>query len=424
MELVCDLEIHSKYARAVSRYMIIPEMAKWAAWKGIEVMGTGDFTHPTWFSELQSELVEDGTGLLCRPGEESSSLRFMLTGEVATIYSQGGKGRRIHVIVVAPSFAVAAALSERLGKHGKLIADGRPMLGLSCKQLLHYVLEVNAQFNLTDDVTAADYTKRPGAFIIPAHVWTPWFGLYGSKSGFDSIEECFEELTPHVRAIETGLSSDLLMNWRLSANDRLALISFSDAHSAANLMREATVVSVQNRTYADLAQALQNPQMQQSGDNAVAYTIEFFPQEGKYHYDGIASQQLRLHPNETAQLRQEKPELAKKVTVGVLSRTSELADRPEGYRPTDRPDCLYLIPLQEIIADMFGVSKQSKRVQRCYESLVEQRSEFDILVRLSEQELEQLAGPEIAQGIMAVRRREVIIEPGYDGIYGTIQIKK
>lgn len=423
MQLICDLEIHSKYARAVSKNMAVPEMTKWAHWKGINILGTGDFTHPLWLEELKQDLEEDGTGLL-RSAKTDDTLRFMLTGEVSSIYSQGGKGRRIHTIMIAPSFAVAEAINERLAKHGKLASDGRPVLGLSCKQLLAYILEVNESFGLTDDITAHDYAQRPGAFIIPAHVWTPWFGLYGSKSGFDSVEECFEELTPHVRAIETGLSSDLPMNWRLSANDRLALVSFSDAHSAPNLLREATVISVPEQNYASIVQALQNPVRQRAAEPAIVKTIEFFSQEGKYHYDGIATQKLRLHPNETAELRQSNPELARKVTVGVLSRVATLADRPESYVAPNRPDSVSMIPLQEIIADTFGVGKQSKKVQRCYEELVEKCPEYTILVDAPTDALRQLAGDDVASAILAVRTGHVTVEPGYDGIYGTIKIQK
>lgn len=427
MELICDLEVHSKYARAVSKNMIVPEMAKWADWKGITLLGTGDFTHPEWMKELQENLTEDGTGLLrYKDSPLNTDLRFILTAEVSSIFSQGGKGRRIHTILVAPSFAVARAISERLATHGKLTADGRPILGVSVKKILGYVLEVNEQFGLTDDVTVADYQKRPGAYIIPAHVWTPWFGLYGSKSGFDSLEEAFEELTPHVRAIETGLSSDPLMNWRLSKNDAVSLVSFSDAHSAPNLMREATVINVKERTYGHVAQALQNPKNMShpQQENSIAYTLEFFPEEGKYHYDGIADQELRLSPAERKALAATDPVKAKKVTIGVLSRVDDLADRPENYQTVDRPPYISVIPLQEIIADVFGVGKQSKRVQKEYERIITERSEFDVLLHLSEEELEMLAGKTIARGIMNVRQGNVVIEPGYDGVYGTIALPK
>lgn len=443
MQLVCDLEVHSKYSRAVSHNMLIPTMVKWALWKGIDVLGTGDFTHPFWFDQLNEQLEEDGTGLLkVKNGQgKAQNLRFVLTGEVSSIYTQGGKGRRIHTILVAPSFAAAKAINQKLSSGGKLSADGRPVLGLSAKSILRYVLDVNEQLGLS-----------AGGFIIPAHVWTPWFGLYGSKSGFDSLQECFEELTPHVHALETGLSSDPPMNWRLSANDAVALTSFSDAHSAPNLMREATVVEVKSRTYEDIAAALQNPvsrhresagsgrgdlsskeiassppvadSRNDKGENCIAYTLEFFPEEGKYHYDGIAGRKLRLTPVETKQLQQDNPALANKVTIGVMHRVDDLADRAADYRPTKRPGYISMIPLQEIIADYCGLGKQSKRVQAEYEQLVMRASEFDLLVRLPAPELRTLIGGQLADAVLAVRAGEIVIEPGYDGVYGTIQIKK
>jgi uncharacterized protein (TIGR00375 family) len=296
------------------------------------------------------------------------------------------------------------------------------MLGLSLKQLLRYVLEINEQQGLTDDISAQEYQQRPGAFLIPAHVWTPWFGLFGSKSGFNSVAEAFEELAPHIRAIETGLSSDPTMNWRLSENDRLALVSFSDAHSAPNLMREATVIEVQDLHYAAIAQALQRPEMGKVGENRIVETIEFFPEEGKYHYDGIADQNLSLSPAERKELEQSNPLLAKKVTVGVMSRIDQLADRPDGYTAKNRPPYRSAIPLQEIIADIWQVGKQSKKVQREYERILQQHTEFDVLLSLSAKELEAATDSNIAAGIINVREGKVHIEPGYDGVYGVIRL--
>jgi DNA helicase-2/ATP-dependent DNA helicase PcrA len=404
MKLICDLEVHSKYAHAVSKFMDVPTIAKWAKWKGIDVVGTGDFTHPTWRAELKAALVEDGSGLL-RVKSDTSDLRFLLTAEVSSIFSQGGRGRRIHTILVAPSFVAADQISEQLGRRANLLSDGRPIIGLSCKEVLSIVLEA-------------------GGFIIPAHVWTPWFGLFGSKSGFNSLAECYEDLTPHVKAIETGLSSDIPMNWRLSANDNLALVSFSDAHSAPNLSREATVIQVTSRTYKEIATALQNPRQAKGIEPAIVETLEFFPEEGKYHYDGIASSQLSLHPNERRKLEQSNPNLARKVTVGVLSRIEELADRPEGYRANDRPGYRSVMPLQEIIASTLGVSKQSKKVQAEYERLVVQANELVILLDQSESELRQLMSPALVDAIVAVRRGDVAVTPGYDGIYGIVEIRK
>jgi uncharacterized protein (TIGR00375 family) len=407
-KILADLQIHSPYARAVSKFMLIPEMLKWANWKGINLLGTGDCTHPDWLKHLKEHLIEDNTGLLASKTQPET--KFMIQGEVSLIYSQGGRGRRVHLLIFAPSFQAIEHLNKKLAKRGNLLADGRPIIGMSSKQLLELVLETNEELQL----------KENGLFLIPAHVWTPWFGLYGSKSGFDSLEECFEELTPHVRAIETGLSSDPLMNWRLSKNDDLAIVSFSDAHSAPNMMREATILSVESPTYANIAKALQNPR--NTGANHIHETLEFFPEEGKYHLDGIADQNLRLLPSETARLQKTNPALAKKVTVGVQSRVEDLADRPLTYRPTDRPTYRSLIPLQEIIADVLKVGKQSKKVQGAYLSYIEQASEYELLVEKSKAELTTLLGDAVAWAVMAVREGKVAISPGYDGLYGTIKI--
>lgn len=385
--------------------MDVQTIAQWAKHKGIDVVGTGDFTHPRWLDELKDGLVEDGSGLL-RLKDDASSLRFVLTAEVSSIFRQQGRGRRVHTIIVAPSFQAAEAINEKLGRHANLASDGRPIIGLSCKEVLSHVLEVGE-----------------GAFVIPAHVWTPWFGLFGSKSGFDSLAQCYEDLTPYVRALETGLSSDIPMNWRLSANDEVALVSFSDAHSAPNLAREATVVQLTSRTFTNLAAALQNPRRALADNNAIIETLEFFPQEGKYHYDGIADLKLSLHPSERRKLALTDPALAKKVTIGVLSRVEELADRPEGYTANDRPGYRSLVPLQEVIASVLGTRKQAKRVQAEYMRLIELNSELNILLDLTPTALSRLVSAELAAAILAVRRGDVKVTPGYDGVYGIVDIR-
>lgn len=431
MELICDLEIHSRYARAVSKNMSVEQLVTWSQKKGTTLAGTGDFTHPLWLQELQRDLIEEGSGLL-RPKSlpREHQLRFMLTAEVSCIFSQGGKGRRVHCLIMAPSFQVAQAISDKLAHHGKLLSDGRPILGLSLKKLLEYVLAVNEAYGLTDDIAAATYAQHPGAFLIPAHVWTPWFGLFGSKSGFDSLDEAFEELSPHVRAVETGLSSDPAMNWRIAANDRLALVSFSDAHSAPNLMREATVVQVSRQSYASVAQALQNPRRIVGQEQGIKTTVEFFPEEGKYHYDGIADQKLSLSPSQRKQLAEKDPVLAKKITIGVMSRVDELANRPEGFTDQTRPPYVRVIPLQEIIADVLQVGKQSKKVQALYDQAVMQTTEYRILLHLTEPELATIFAsasafaPDLVRAVLQVRQGRVEIEPGYDGVYGVIRLPK
>lgn len=414
LKFICDLEIHSKYAYAVSRSMDVPTIAQWAKLKGIDLVGTGDFTHPEWLAQLKALLEEDDSGLL-KLKNQTNSLRFVLTAEVSSVFSQGGRARRVHTLIVAPNFATVEKINQQLSRFGRLSADGRPILKISCKELLAIVLEVNRQLK---------FGVNEGAFIIPAHVWTPWYGLFGSKSGFDSLVEAYEELSPFVRVIETGLSSDMPMNWRLSAHDSLALVSFSDAHSAINLGREATVVQLKSVNYVDLSIALQNPRKSQAEQNAIVETYEFFPQEGKYYYDGIAQQRLSLHPSETTEFKLNQPHLASRVTVGVLSRVNDLADRATDYLPTNRPPFRSLVPLVDLIAASFGQRKQTKKVLITYMSLIAQCPEFKILTDLPKNELLKLTDPKIATAILAVRQGEVKLTPGYDGIYGIVELLK
>lgn len=403
MEYIADLEVHSRFSRAVSKEMDLATIEEWSERKGIDVVGSGDFTHPVWFKELQDQLEEAEPGLYRRKGSRSR-VRFMLSAEVSCIYSQGGRGRRVHILLYAPSLAVAQEINGQLGLRGSLKSDGRPIIGISAQELAAIVL-----------------TASSDCLVIPAHVWTPWFGLYGSKSGFDSLAECFGPLTAQIPAVETGLSSDPPMNWRIKELDTKAIVSFSDAHSARNLGREATVFDLEKLNYQTLAAAVR----QTSQTNRLAKTVEFFPEEGMYHWDGHRGCNIRWSPAETKKHNAICPVCGREVTVGVMYRVTELADanRPEGFDPGTRPAFQRLVPLAEIIAEALGVGKLTKSVAVEYEQLIAAAgSEFNLLLKLSIDELKRLANPLIAEGIKRVREGNLQITPGFDGTYGIIKV--
>jgi uncharacterized protein (TIGR00375 family) len=401
MRCIADLHLHSKYSRAVSQEMNCEHIASWADRKGIAIVGTGDFTHPEWFREIQAKLTEHEEGLFSlRDGK--SKAYFLLATELSCIYSQGGKGRRIHVVVLAPTLKAVEAINAQLGWQGNLKSDGRPILGMSAVELTKIVLDAS-----------------PDCLVIPAHVWTPWFSLFGSMSGFDSLEECFGTLSKHIVAIETGLSSDPPMNWRLSQLDGKQIVSFSDAHSGANLGREATVFEVETLSYQSMAKALRMPDEK----NRIESTIEFFPEEGKYHWDGHRACGIRWSPAETKTHKGVCPTCGKRVTVGVANRVEELADRPEGYEPPSRPPYTRLVPLAEIIGEALGVGKLTKSVLREYDQLLNTfGSEFSVLLDASLDEIRNAANPRIADGIARVRGGTLHILPGYDGEFGTVRV--
>lgn len=408
MRVIFDLELHSKYARAVSKDMVPENMAEWAAKKGIDVLGTGDFTHPEWLKELKEKLEPAEPGLLkLKPTFAKASAgqaRFLLQGEISCIYSKKGKVRRVHQLVYAPSFEVVEKINGKLNWIGNLKADGRPMLGLDSKKLLEILLEASSE-----------------AHLIPAHAWTPWFGIFGSKSGFDSLEECFEELTPRVFAIETGLSSDPPMNWRIPFLDQKAIVSGSDAHSLPKMGREATVVDVQELSYKNIFEAIKS-----RDSKRFLYTIEFFPEEGKYHYDGHRNIGHSQSPDETLKAGGKCAKCEAPVVVGVLSRVEELAvkGRPEGYEGPGRIPFKKLVPLSEVIADAFGVVSETKNVRKAYEELVKNiGSEFKVLLEASREEILGASGnAKIAEAVLRVREGRLKIEPGYDGEYGKVKI--
>jgi uncharacterized protein (TIGR00375 family) len=407
LRFIADLHIHSRYSRATSRDMAPEALWRWAQLKGISVIATGDFTHPQWLKELKDKLKPEGNGLFGLkkafqtsdvPDSCRADVLFLLSSEISCIYSKQGKVRKIHCIILAPGFAEGDRINRALSKIGNLTSDGRPILGLDAKELLKIVMGAS-----------------PDAMLVPAHAWTPHFSVFGASSGFDTLEECFEELTPLIHAIETGLSSDPPMNWRLSALDRLTLISNSDAHSASKIGREANILETEV-SYEAIMSAIRT----RAG---FAGTIEFFPEEGKYHYDGHRACGVSLTPKETAARNFVCPVCGKKVTVGVMHRVERLADRSEGFRPADTPDFHSVIPLTEIIAESIKKGANSRAVEKQYFRLIESLgNEFRVLMECPVIDIVEAGTPEIAEAVSRMRKGEVNIEPGFDGEYGKISI--
>jgi uncharacterized protein (TIGR00375 family) len=403
MRIIADLHIHSKYSRGCSRDLTLENIAVWCDRKGIGLVGTGDFTHPAWFKDIKELLIEDQPGIY-KLKADSAKARFILSTEISCIYSQGGKTRRLHIIILAPAVATVEKIIADFTKRGyNLKSDGRPIISCSAKELARIVLEID-----------------PKCLVIPAHAWTPWFAVFGSKSGFDSLEECFEELTPQIYAIETGLSSDPPMNWQLSALDKITLISNSDAHSLPNLGREANVfdLSAADLRYDEIYRVIKD-----KDKNKFLYTIEFFPEEGKYHIDGHAACNFSCLPEASQKNNNLCPRCGRPLILGVLNRVSGLADRAAASK-LDNIAYKHLIPLQEIIAATIEVGKGSKKVIRIYDEMTRKNTEFSILLDLAEEEIMELSSAEIARAVMSMRLGQVTIEPGYDGIYGKVGLKK
>lgn len=404
MRHIADFHIHSPYSRAVSKEMTLENLDAWATKKGITILGTGDFTHPVWFSEIEKKLEEREPGLFAlKTNKSAGATRFILTAEISSIYTKKNRCRRIHNLIIAPNLEAVKKIITQLGWIGNLKSDGRPILGLDAKELLKIVSEID-----------------PRCVLIPCHAWTPWFSVFGSMSGFNSVEECFEELSDKIFALETGLSSDPAMNWRLSQLDKYTLISNSDAHSPANLGREACVFDIESAklSFDEIIRIIKEKDKEK-----FLYTIEFFPEEGKYHYDGHRLCQTRLSPKETKKYNGICPVCGKPMTIGVMSRVEELADREENFTPKDYIPFKSLVPLQEVIAESLGKGKVAKIVGEEYEKLVSKGgNEFKVLLDLSEAELKEITLSKIAEGIMKVRRKELFVLPGYDGEYGTVKI--
>jgi len=397
MKIIGDFHIHSKYSRATSSFTDLENLDKWAAIKGVDVLGTGDFTHPEWISEIKANLRPLEDGLFCLK-EKKSKVRFLLTAEISCIYKKGGKVRKVHVVLFAPSLEAVEKINKKLAGIGNLNADGRPILGLDAKELLKIVLDVDEN-----------------CLVVPAHIWTPWFSVFGSKSGFDSLEESFDEYAKYIFAVETGLSSDPKMNWQLKSLDNVTLISNSDAHSAQKIGREANVFDTE-LNYNSILKSIKTRQ-------GFLYTIEFFPEEGKYHFDGHANCGISLSPEESKKYDNVCPKCKKPLVIGVLNRVQELADRPYGFVPPNAIPYKSLIPLQEVIADAVGTGPTSKRVVEFYDKLTQNlKNEFYILLDAQADDIKKYSLPEIAEGVLRAREGKVLIDPGYDGVYGKIKI--
>ncbi len=392
--MIVDLHIHSRYSQACSKYIDFENLEKWARVKGIDVLGTGDFQHPLWRKDIDA-LEEDEHGIL----RTKNGFPFIWQTEISLIYTQGGKGRRVHHVILAPNRDVADQITESLGKKGRLDYDGRPIFGFSSIEL------VDMMSGISKDVE-----------IIPAHVWTPWFAIFGSKSGFNSIEECFKEKAKYIHAIETGMSSDPAMNWRLSKLDNINLVSFSDSHSfwPWRLGREATIIDTELK-YKEIINAIRT-------GKGLKGTIETVPDYGRYHLDGHRSCNVVFDPKESKKYNGICPVCKKPLTIGVLNRVEELADRPEGFKPEGKPEFKKLIPLTELIAKVINIKQlASKKIWNTYNDLIEKfGSEFNILLNVEKKELEEKIGKRLADVIIKNREDKLKIKAGYDGVYGEV----
>ena len=413
MSFAADLHLHSPYARGTSPALSLPTLAAWADVKGVDVLACGDFTHPAWLTELKRSLRPVGDGLfgLAEQPERSEVLgrerpaRFVLCTEVSCVYAQDGRGRRLHLLVLAPDFDAVDGICRAFAPHGALASDGRPMLRLSGRDAVEAVLAVD-----------------PRCEVVPAHAWTPWYAVFGSKSGFDSLDDCFGDVAGHVHAIETGLSSDPAMNWRVPELDERTLVSFSDAHSAQRLGRELTVFAGEPG-YGALIEGLRT--------GRVEWTAEFYPEEGKYHHDGHRKCGVNLPPGAHDGRC---PVCGRKLTLGVLHRVESLARRPseplnadpDGTlrgTETERPPFRRLVPLAEVVAEALGRGVASKAVQRtCLDLAARVGSELHVLTAAGPSEVEQAAGERVAEGVLRARLGQVRVRPGFDGEYGSVQL--
>lgn len=400
MRVIADLHLHSRFSRSCSKDLTIINIAKSCEKKGIDMVGTADVLHPEWRKEIGEQLeMKDGAYYL---KDGSSKTAFILSTEVACIYKRHDKTRRLHHCLYFPDLESVDKTINALNKRGKnLQSDGRPILGIDSEDLLKILLEIDEKI-----------------LLIPAHIWTPWFAMFGSKSGFDSIEQCFGDYTKYIYALETGLSSDPPMNWRISALDDKFLVSNSDAHSCNNLGREANVFEMKKPTYNEFRRILI-----EHDQTSFIETLEFFPEEGKYHADGHADCKFWCEPEKAKKIGNRCPNCGKLLTIGVLSRVSDLADRAcDPPRPKTSVPFRHIIPLKELIADFYVKRPQAKVVTQEYESMLQNASEFGVLLDLSEKELLEFAKPQLVTGIMRMRKGDVNVRPGYDGIYGKIHV--
>lgn len=398
MQYIVDLHSHSRYSRACSAKLELPNIARACEEKGIQIVGMSDVTHPKWFSHCKESLKEVDEGLYALK-EGTSPTRFVCATEISCIYKQGGATRRVHVLVFAPNLETVEKINKTLSDRGcNIVADGRPIIGLSAKELLQVIKEIS-----------------PLCYMIPAHAWTPWFAVFGSKSGFNSLEECFEELTPEIFAIETGLSSDTHMNGMISGLDGITLISNSDAHGLENFGREANVFEMERPNYGELFSVIKS-----NDPKKFLYTIEFYPEEGKYFLDGCAACSISMKPDETKKRGGRCSKCGKLVTVGVMSRVHDIADRSESKRTIPQKS---IVPLKETIASMMQVGKASKKVELVYRTLLQELgSEFYILLDAPLEDIARVSSAPIAEGVRRVRTGDIFIKGGYDGVFGVVSV--
>lgn len=385
--------------------MNITEITRFARIKGLNLVGTGDFTHPKWLEELKTELTEDSDVSLYKPAKDpASAVRYMITNEVSTIFSFENVIRKIHHVILTPNLETATQINERLARYGNLTSDGRPQLDMTAPQLVEEIMQISNQ-----------------NVVIPAHAWTPWFSLFGAFSGFDRIEDCYQDTTRHIPALETGLSSDPPMNWRLSALDKFALVSNSDSHShwPWRIGREANVFELERLTYREVVDSIR-----QKDPKRFRFTIETDPAYGKYHWTGHRNCKVSLSPQEAIKLGNHCPVCRRRLTKGVEQRVEELADRPAGYRPANEIGYMHLLPLSEIIAAVLNITYPSiQRVWEIYNALVARfGDEYAVLIDASEEEMSKIVEPRIAEVVVRVREEKVKVIPGYDGVYGQLVI--
>ncbi len=426
MQIVADLHLHSRYSRAVSQKMNLQENAAWAKKKGINLLATADWTHPVWLKEISATLKKTRNGIYFL--DDEPDIAFLLSTEVSCIYSQGGKLRRIHLLIFSPSISTCEKVVAALEKRGaKLMSDGRPILGISAKDLLQMLLEIDEKI-----------------LLIPAHAWTPWFSLYGSFSGFDSIDECFGDLEKYIYGVETGLSSDPLMNWQIKELENRSIVSFSDAHSSPKLGREATIFVPAHKTaeaieytFADISDAIkQEPR----ANWKIGYTIEFFPEEGKYHWSGHRNCEIRYSPKEIKEKGKICPVCKRPLTIGVENRVIDLAHKYFDEADTKkikntvgttyvydsekkRPPFVSLVPLLEILLELSNNSPT--KAAREYERVVMMLgTEFEILMKKTYEEIESVGGEKLKQAIQIMRERTLFVDPGFDGVFGKVTIFK
>ncbi len=408
MKQVADFHIHSKYSRACSRDLTLENIDKTCRVKGIDIIGTGDFTFPEWFRSIENDLVEiDNSGLYRLKTAADDRVKFILTTELALIYKKGDRARRIHIVLHAPNVTAVRELNNYLDENYNIRSDGRPILGMDAEDLCKLAFSIHPDF-----------------LIYPAHIWTPWFSVFGSKSGFDSMEECFGKYTDQIFAYETGLSSDPEMNWRVSALDDLTLLSNSDAHSLPNLAREANVFDLESITYEEINNVIKKKKNTKS---KLDYTIEFYPEEGMYHFDGHRDCGVCFEPAETKRNKGICPKCKKPIVVGVDYRVNELADREKGEKEKDALGFKKLVELDKIIAECLGIkSRKAKKVLAEYNNLLNELkvTELEVLINTPIEKIKEVSGERIAEGVRRVRTGELSIQPGFDGQYGVVKIFK